>query len=867
MTGPIKLSHAFLSPRKLVDSQNRTAWHVWKKLLKTRAFLIADKVGTGKSYIALSVAFGLWRKQRKRRPPFRILVIAGPSELSRAWLDKLVGPEQSTKADPLSRLMQRPGKHSYHEMYLRPVLGSSTPETYVYRLRHKFDASLLDELLKVSSRDKKRARLHTTTTKGRVEILVTSPRWIDKLQKRGSTRKWVRWCRNVDFIIADEIFAAKNPHTHYGRLLRRQKGDHSVSPWTYRRTPPSLLGLSATLLARDASDLRSLLNMLQEWSSSSDDVDLNAVTRAFVQTLRGIQRPIQEQSASAKAYRNAKNALEALCRPYIVRTPVINDRQYKFHATRLDDAGLLSADRAESSGEWPSLDGISSILQPLQERFSAAYSTPDSISVATDAYAWLIGAAVGTKDFRHRTRFVEGYSGAQTGHTETQHPKLSALQNWIRDFYLNAEAGWLRKDRSTFCFKLLIYVKHVDTARALMSTQKRIGRKIQNDLARQMVRTMQKIAKLNPDLFENGRLVAPIPNIQQFLGDLHVKSLADLSTHNRTAVLAALVNAHKENTTQGKLRRFRGTLAEIIRQDPRYDEYNRYIRVLSRYPALRHEILLKVGAASIVAAEAALKKEAKSTGRRQKSTPTLIVLDPTRIRLQRLREKIVRDLRSPKRTDFRKLDQMAIPGALSQLTDDIGSARNAVVRWIETDAEWLAQVKRWSRNPTRNLELLRRREEGAHRTPAIVAVQTGEDSGTRDHVLAAFRTVGNPYILVLTNVGTVGVDLHTYCWDILHYTPAWTPHEAEQKTGRIDRPRLKGQLRKLELGAMKSAQHFRVHYLIWPFTVDERIISRLNLRSIYADRLLGSKSALKLDDNDSDIAKRAHNYRPLNLAP
>jgi hypothetical protein len=133
--------------------------------------------------------------------------------------------------------------------------------------------------------------------------------------------------------------------------------------------------------------------------------------------------------------------------------------------------------------------------------------------------------------------------------------------------------------------------------------------------------------------------------------------------------------------------------------------------------------------------------------------------------------------------------------------------------------------------------------------------------------MTAFRSVGNPYVLVLTNIGTIGVDLHTFCWDVVHYTPAQTPHEAEQKTGRIDRPRIKKQLERLQLGAARNAQNIRVHYLIWPFTVDERIIARLNVRTILADCLLGSRNARRLEEKEDQVIKRAQDYPPLDLRP
>lgn len=110
------------------------------------------------------------------------------------------------------------------------------------------------------------------------------------------------------------------------------------------------------------------------------------------------------------------------------------------------------------------------------------------------------------------------------------------------------------------------------------------------------------------------------------------------------------------------------------------------------------------------------------------------------------------------------------------------------------------------------------------RTPWELSVQTGEDATSRTFVMDRFQTPGNPFFLVLTNVGTFGVDLHPYCWDIVHYTPEWTPHAAEQKAGRIDRSRSRYTVARLDIGSKSRLGQIRVHHLIWPFTYDERIL-------------------------------------------
>jgi len=201
------------------------------------------------------------------------------------------------------------------------------------------------------------------------------------------------------------------------------------------------------------------------------------------------------------------------------------------------------------------------------------------------------------------------------------------------------------------------------------------------------------------------------------------------------------------------------------------------------------------------------------------------------------------------------------------LRQSLNIAQNVILKLIGDQPEWQRGIENFARAPNRALRRFSQLSKNVHRTPGIISVQTGADAGTRDHAMAAFRSLGNPLILILTNVGTVGVDLHTYCWDVLHYTPAWTPHEAEQKTGRIDRPRLRGEIERLRLGAMKKAEHVRIHYLIWPFTFDERILARLNLRTILADRLLGSRTTETLERNEAQIVTRVSDYPPLDLGP
>jgi hypothetical protein len=69
-------------------------------------------------------------------------------------------------------------------------------------------------------------------------------------------------------------------------------------------------------------------------------------------------------------------------------------------------------------------------------------------------------------------------------------------------------------------------------------------------------------------------------------------------------------------------------------------------------------------------------------------------------------------------------------------------------------------------------------------------------------------------------------------------------------------------IRQLAIGDPRLRDRIRVHHLIWPFTYDERILSRLNVRAQAAERLLGAKDG---HDSADDRAARLNKFRPLIL--
>jgi hypothetical protein len=128
---------------------------------------------------------------------------------------------------------------------------------------------------------------------------------------------------------------------------------------------------------------------------------------------------------------------------------------------------------------------------------------------------------------------------------------------------------------------------------------------------------------------------------------------------------------------------------------------------------------------------------------------------------------------------------------------------------------------------------------------------------TRDRASTAFREVGPPWVLVASNIGSEGIDLHTYTARIVHYDLEWNPAKMEQREGRGDRVgrRLKDKL--------------AILYCLVPRTYDERMFHQLVARDRWHGVLLG-KPASKWESSDTNALlidrKRIEKMR-LDLSP
>ena len=122
----------------------------------------------------------------------------------------------------------------------------------------------------------------------------------------------------------------------------------------------------------------------------------------------------------------------------------------------------------------------------------------------------------------------------------------------------------------------------------------------------------------------------------------------------------------------------------------------------------------------------------------------------------------------------------------------------------------------------------------------------------RDAVFRGFNSPLLPEILICTQVGQEGIDLHRHCRHVVHYDLGWNPATIEQRTGRIDRIGSKTQ-RERNLGVGQAGNDSLLPGLevALPYlaaTYDERMFDRLFSRSQAFDLLTGGDPSVDPDD-------------------
>lgn len=140
-----------------------------------------------------------------------------------------------------------------------------------------------------------------------------------------------------------------------------------------------------------------------------------------------------------------------------------------------------------------------------------------------------------------------------------------------------------------------------------------------------------------------------------------------------------------------------------------------------------------------------------------------------------------------------------------------------------------------------------------------VALVTGSSGIDRNAVFNGFNTPLLPDILVCTQVGQEGIDLHRHCCHVVHYDLGWNPATLEQRTGRTDRLGSKTMReRVLALAARKDVDGSSDDFTALPGldialpylagTYDERMYGRLRSRAQTFEILTGGDPSADRDD-------------------
>lgn len=141
------------------------------------------------------------------------------------------------------------------------------------------------------------------------------------------------------------------------------------------------------------------------------------------------------------------------------------------------------------------------------------------------------------------------------------------------------------------------------------------------------------------------------------------------------------------------------------------------------------------------------------------------------------------------------------------------------------------------------------------RAESVVLV-TGSSKVDRDAVFSGFNAPLLPDILVCTQVGQEGIDLHRHCRHVIHYDLGWNPAAIEQRTGRTDRIGSKAaRERSIVQKANPDMPEDRLPGLdiAMPYlagTYDERMFERLRTRAQVFDILTGGDPTA---DQDSGV--------------
>lgn len=133
----------------------------------------------------------------------------------------------------------------------------------------------------------------------------------------------------------------------------------------------------------------------------------------------------------------------------------------------------------------------------------------------------------------------------------------------------------------------------------------------------------------------------------------------------------------------------------------------------------------------------------------------------------------------------------------------------------------------------------------------VTLVSGRTDDRSRLRVFSGFNTPLLPEVLICTQVGQEGIDLHRHCRHVVHHDLAWNPAILEQRTGRVDRIGSKA-FRERSLLSDGESSYLEVGVPFLAGTYDERMYEELRLRSQTFEVLTGGDLASDAEAADSD---------------
>jgi len=147
----------------------------------------------------------------------------------------------------------------------------------------------------------------------------------------------------------------------------------------------------------------------------------------------------------------------------------------------------------------------------------------------------------------------------------------------------------------------------------------------------------------------------------------------------------------------------------------------------------------------------------------------------------------------------------------------------------------------------------------------ITGASGGKDTDARTRVFNGFNTPLLPEVLVCTQVGQEGIDLHRHCRHVIHYDLDWNPARLEQRTGRADRIGSKT-FREREAYHGNDGIFLEIGVPFLAGTYDERMYEELRLRAQIFEVLTGgdfTPENIEGHDQPDKIHTEEKNYMPL----